>query len=62
MIEGKSTLMNRPSMSKGKMYDKFFVYIPSEVARDSAFPFEHGDEVLVKIDAKNKRLIVERSG
>jgi len=60
MIEGKSKLKNRPSMSKGKLYDKYFVYIPSEVARDSAFPFKHEDEVTVKIDAKNNRLIIEK--
>lgn len=61
MIEGKSKLMNRPSRSKGKMYDKYFVYIPSEIARDSAFPFKHGDDVMVRIDAKNKRLIIEKA-
>lgn len=61
VIEGKSKLMNRPSRSKGKMYDKYFVYIPSEVARDTAFPFKHKDEVIVKIDIKNKRLIIEKA-
>lgn len=62
VIEGKSKLMNRPSTSKGKKYDKYFVYIPSEVARDSNFPFKHGDEVVVKIDPENKQLIIKKSG
>lgn len=61
VIEGKSKMMNRPSRSKGKLYDKYFVYIPSEVARDSNFPFEHGDEVIVKIDVENRQLIIKKS-
>lgn len=60
-IDGKSKLMNRPSVSKGKKYDKYFVYIPSEVARDSAFPFKHGDDVVVKIDPEKKRLLIEKT-
>ena len=53
--------MNRPGMSKGKLYDKYFVYIPSDVARDSAFPFESGDDVVIKIDTKKKRLVIEKA-
>ncbi|MCZ7382344.1 MAG: hypothetical protein WA102_08690 [Candidatus Methanoperedens sp.] len=60
LIEAKSKLMNRPSRSKGKLYDKYFVYIPSEVARDSNFPFKSGDEVIVRIDTENKCLIIKK--
>ncbi len=56
-----SKLMNRPSKSKGKMYDKFFVYIPTAVANDMMFPFKSGDDVVVRIDAKNKRLLIEKA-
>ncbi len=59
LIEGKSKLVNRPRISKGKKYDSYFVYIPSKVARDSNFPFKQGDEVIVKIDPKNKQLIIK---
>lgn len=59
MLEGKSKIINRPRMSKGKQYDSLFIYIPSDVTKDSAFPFRSDDEVKVRID-KN-RLIIEKS-
>ncbi len=37
------------------------MYIPTDVAKDSAFPFMYDDEVVVRIDRKNKRLIIEKS-
>ncbi len=61
LIEGKSKLVNRPRISKGKKYDSYFVYIPSEVARDSNFPFKHGDDVIVKIDPANRQIIIKKS-
>lgn len=50
--------INRPTTTGGRKYDKFFVYVPTEVAKDSQFPFKAGDEVEVRIDAKRKRIIV----
>lgn len=35
------------------------LYIPQGIARDSAFPFESGERVIVTIDRMNKRLVVE---
>jgi hypothetical protein len=43
------------------MYDKFFIYVPIEVARDSAFPFKSNERVKVKINAENKQLIIEKA-
>ncbi len=31
------------------------------MAKDSNFPFEHGDEVIVKIDVENRQLIIKKS-
>jgi hypothetical protein len=66
MIEGKGRFINRPTKTGKGVYDKFFMYIPTEVARDGLFPFKEGDEVLVKIDPKLKRVIItpvkKRSG
>ncbi len=59
MIESYGKLTNRPTQTGGKMYDKFFIYVPIEVARDSAFPFKANERVKVKIDVENKRLIIE---
>lgn len=60
MLESESKLVNRPTHTDGKLYDKFYVYIPREVAKDSAFPFKTNDKVKVKIDIENKRLIIEK--
>ena len=37
------------------------VYISKKVADDSAFPFDAGDELVVRIDPRLKRVILERS-
>lgn len=55
---GKGRFINRPSKKKTGVYDRFFVYIPTYVANDKHFPFEEGDEVLVKI--QEGRLIIEK--
>ena len=52
---------NRPTQTGGKMYDKFYVYIPREVSKDSAFPFKPDQKLKVKIDVENCRLVIEKS-
>jgi hypothetical protein len=58
--KGRGKFINRPTKTGRRSYDKFFVYVPTEVARDSAFPFKDGEVVEVEIDAKGKRLLVKR--
>jgi len=60
MLESESKLVNRPTQTAGKSYDKFYVYIPTEVAKDSAFPFKTNEKVKVRIDVENNRLVIER--
>ena len=60
MKEGAGKLINRPTMTGGKTYDKYFIYVPIEVARDTNFPFQPQEPVKVKIDVENKRLIIEK--
>ncbi|MDH5686294.1 MAG: hypothetical protein OEZ48_00290 [Candidatus Bathyarchaeota archaeon] len=55
---GKGRFINRPSKTGGKLYDRFFVYIPTYVANDDHFPFMIGDEVLVRIEGK--KLVIEK--
>ena len=57
--KGKGRFFNRPTMSKGKKYDKFFIYVPAEVARDTNFPFNDKDRVTVKI--QGDALIVRKA-
>jgi hypothetical protein len=59
MLESESKLINRPTETAGKKYDKYYIYIPTELAKDSAFPFKTNDKLKIKIDPKNKRLIIE---
>ena len=61
MLESESKLVNRPTQTDGKMYDKFYVYIPSEVSKDSAFPFKPDQKLKVRIDVENKRIVIEKS-
>jgi hypothetical protein len=60
MLESESKLVNRPTETGGKLYDKFYVYIPRELSKDSAFPFKVDERLKIKIDTKNKRLIIEK--
>jgi len=34
-----------------KLYDKFYIYVPTEVARGRTFSFKVGDEISIKIEA-----------
>ena len=60
MIEGTGKFVNRPTKTGGKNYDKFFIYVPVEVARDSLFPFEPGEEVNIRIDRNMEGLLVTK--
>ena len=60
MIESEGKFLNRPTQTGGKLYDKFFIYVPTEVARDGLFPFRTNEKVKVRIDAENHRLIIEK--
>lgn len=59
MRKGKGRFFNRPTISNGKKYDKFFIYIPTEVARDTNFPLKDGDRVEVEI--KDETLIIKKA-
>ena len=60
MLGSESKLLNRPTQTAGKQYDKYYIYMPTEVARDSAFPFKPDDKIKIKIDPQNKRLTIEK--
>jgi len=58
VIEGKGKFVNRKTKTANKEYDKFFIYVPAEVARDGTFPFNPNEAVVIKID--KKRLVIEK--
>ena len=55
---GKGRFINRPSKTGKKVYDRYFVYIPTYVAHDENFPFKAGDEVIVRIG--EGKIIIEK--
>jgi hypothetical protein len=58
MKEGRGRFINRPTKTAGKTYDKFYVYIPTYVAKDKDFPFKTGDELMVRV--VNHKLVIEK--
>lgn len=57
--EGKGRFINRPTRTGRKTYDKFFIYVPTEVARDGTFPFKVGDEVFIRVE--NNKLTIQKA-
>jgi hypothetical protein len=60
MLEAISKLLNRPTQTAGKQYDKYYIYIPTDLSRDSAFPFQKDEKLKIRIDKENNRLIIEK--
>jgi hypothetical protein len=58
VTRARGRFINRPTKTGRGVYDKFFVYIPTELARDSSFPFKAGEEVDVQIDPVKRGLTV----
>lgn len=56
---GRAKLVNRPTETKGKKYNKFFIFITSYVATDKSFPFKEEDDLIVRI--VDGKLIIEKS-
>ena len=51
------TLRKRPVESRGKEYQSAYVTIPSEMVKDTSFPFKIGDQLVIRIEGK--RLVLE---
>jgi hypothetical protein len=60
MLESLSRLLNNPTQTAGKKDDKYSIYIPTDVAKDSAFPFKVDEPIKIRIDPQNQRLIIEK--
>ena len=56
---GRAKLVNKPTTTKGKKYDKHFIFISSYVITDKSFPFKEEDELIVRI--VDGKLIIEKS-
>jgi len=47
---GVGTIIGRKSVSKGKEYTRIWVYVPTKISEDTAFPFKVGAPCLVEIN------------
>jgi hypothetical protein len=56
---GVGTIIGRKSLSKGKEYARIWVYVPTKVSEDTAFPFKFGMPCLVEINEEKKELVVK---
>ncbi len=59
VTRAKGRFINRPTKTGRGVYDKFFIYVPTELARDSSFPVKPGQEVDVQIDSAKGVLVVQ---
>jgi hypothetical protein len=50
------------SVSKGREYERIWIYVPTRVSDDTAFPFKVGDPCLVQLDNERRQLIVRKIG
>ena len=50
---------HRSTKTGGRSYDKFFICVPTEVARDGTFPFKEGEEVVISIE--NKKVVITKT-
>ena len=60
-LKAKGRFINRPTQTGGKKYDKFFVYIPTEVAKDSQFPFKPGDLLSIELNSRLKKVELSKA-
>ena len=56
--KGIGTVIGRKTSSGGRTYTRAWIYVPTEVFRDTSFPLAVGDPCWVEIDNEQKRLIV----
>lgn len=57
--KGIGTIIGRKSVSKGREYSRIWIYIPTKVSEDTAFPFKVGEPCLIEIDTKKECLGVK---
>jgi hypothetical protein len=56
---GVGTIIGRKSVSKGREYARIWIYIPTKVSEDTAFPFRIGMPCSVEIKEKEGQLVVK---
>ena len=52
-------MIGRKTSSKGKEYTRIWIYVPTKVSEDTAFPFRIGDACQIEIDQEEDALSVK---
>jgi hypothetical protein len=47
-------------MSKGHQYERIWIYVPTKVSEDTAFPFRVGDPCLIQLDLERRHLVIRQ--
>lgn len=50
MKKGIGRFVNRRTKTGKRFYDRFSIYVPTEVGRDRTFPFKVGDKLGITIE------------
>jgi hypothetical protein len=59
MRKATGKFVNHPTRTGKQLYDKFYIYVPTQVAKDGTFPFKEGD--VVEIEIKGKAVIITKT-
>jgi hypothetical protein len=54
------TIIGRRSVSKGRQYERIWIYVPTKVSEDTAFPFKVGDPCLIQLDLERRHLLIRQ--
>lgn len=57
---GVGTVIGRRSVSKGRQYERIWIYVPTKVSEDTAFPFKVGDPCLIQLDLERRHLLIRQ--
>jgi hypothetical protein len=55
VLEGKARIIQSEA-------SRTVIRLSQEIVKDSQFPFQSGEDLTVRIDTENQRLIIERAG
>ena len=47
-------------MSKGRQYERIWLYVPTKISEDTAFPFKVGDPCLIELDIERRYLTIRQ--
>ena len=57
LVKRRSTLKTRTGP---KTYSRYWIYLPTDVAEDKAFPFKPGDKLLISI-TEGRKVFLEKA-